>query len=53
MSFIGLPQLRRSPIAITKNSLLTFALGLNFAGTYSSDIGTARAHGNVTASVLE
>jgi len=38
---------------MTKNSLPTVALGLNFAGTYGSDIGKARAHGNVTASVLE
>src|SRR4029079_2448892 len=45
-----LTSVARSPFAMTKNILRTFALGLNFAGTYSTDIGTARAHGNVTAS---
>jgi hypothetical protein len=38
---------------MTKNSLRTFALGLNFAaGLQFRHLGTARADGNVTASDL-
>ena len=59
--FSGLPDVvvhwvtsvASKPAAMTKNSLRTFALGLNFAaGLQFRHLGTARADGNVSASVL-